>query len=145
MWTYNHSSNDELRHYGVLGIKRGVRRGRVSSAYGEASKKLNKMTTKIETAQRKANKQMYKADKKRYSPFSSEKSVRKARVKAGKAQNKVNRKVYKAKKWIDNMSKTFGKTSQAMSKEQLALGKKYAQQLTRNAEMNDFMFKLREG
>jgi hypothetical protein len=112
MWTYNYSSNDELRHYGV---------------------------------QHKANKQMYKADKKRYSPFSSEKSVRKARVKASKAQNKVNRKVYKAKKWIDNMSKAFEKTPQAMSREQLTLGKKYTQQLTRNTKMNDFMFKLREG
>lgn len=139
--------NDDraLMHYGVLGMRLGVRRGRVSNAYSKASKKLNKMSAKIETAQRNANKQMYKADKKRYSPFSSEKSVQKARVKASKAQNEVNRKMYKAKKWIDNMSKTFKKTPQAMSREQLALGKKYAQQLTRNAEMNDFMFKLREG
>ena len=32
-------NNDELMHYGVLGMKWGVHRGHTSKAYGKASKK----------------------------------------------------------------------------------------------------------
>ena len=42
------------------------------------------------------------------------------------------------------MDKTFSKTTQSLSKEQIALGKSYAEQLRRNSEMNLFMTKLKQ-
>mgnify|MGYP000077195011 CR=1 FL=1 len=136
--------DNELMHYGVLGMKWGVRRGNVSGAYKKASKKLDSMNRKIVKKQKKADKFNYKADKKMYSPFSSESDVRIARQRASEAQNKVDRKVYKAKRWIDKMDKVFSNTTQSLSKEQIALGKSYADQLKRNSEMNMLIYKLNQ-
>ena len=79
--------NDELMHYGVMGMKWGVHRGQSAKAYAKASNKLNKMSGKINKYQAKATKKMYKADKKMYNPFSSEASVKKAHLEASKYQN----------------------------------------------------------
>ena len=62
-------NNDELMHYGVLGMKWGVHRGHASKAYGKASKKLNKLENKVDKAEQKADKAMYKADKRSYGFF----------------------------------------------------------------------------
>lgn len=133
--------NDELMHYGVIGMKWGVHRGQSAKAYAKASDKLNRMSGKINKYQAKATKKMYKADKKMYNPFSSKASVKKAHLEASKYQNKVDRRVYKAKKWMDQMSKVFADTPQSLSKEQIALGKQYADRLQKNAEMNSMMYK----
>lgn len=65
----NFMSTDELYHYGVLGMKLGVRRGNSAKAYASASKKLTKLNNKTNKALDKAYAKQAKADKKASSFF----------------------------------------------------------------------------
>ena len=44
MWEYNHTNTDELCHYGVLGMKWGIRKDRSGSSSGKVSKSTPKKT-----------------------------------------------------------------------------------------------------
>ena len=43
----NNTSNNELMHYGVLGMKWGVHRGRAAQAYTKAVAKRQKLEKKV--------------------------------------------------------------------------------------------------
>lgn len=56
-------NDNELMHYGVLGMKWGVHRGRVAQSYGKAVAKRNKLDKRVEVAKAKAQKWVKQMDK----------------------------------------------------------------------------------
>lgn len=128
--------SDELMHYGVLGMKWGVRRGRAAQSYAKASKKLTKLDNKFQKAQRKADKKFAKAQKKEYGLFSNPDKAKALYEESRNAQYKANKRLKKAKKWVDAMSKTFAKTDIKLSNEQVELGKQYAAYLRTSSQIS---------
>lgn len=107
---------NELMHYGVLGMKWGVRKN-PTQAYAKASRKRQKLENRVVKAktaydkatvkantgksykhqklQAKASRLQYKADKKKYGLFSNPQKAEQRQWKADKAQFKADK--YKAK------------------------------------------------
>lgn len=123
------NNNGELYHYGVVGMKWGVRRGNTSKAYEKASKKLKKLDAKADRLMDKAYEKKAKADKKASSFFASEKSARKADFKAQKALRKSVVATRKAQKWLNTMDATFKNTPEKLSKEQVDMGRTYLERM----------------
>lgn len=122
-------TNEELQHYGVLGMKWGVRRGRTTRAYEKASKKLNKLNSRVEDSEADVNKRVAKADKAASSRFASNRKQEKSLDKAKESLAGYRKTVRKANKWYKAMEKTFANTDISMTKEQVRMGKKYADAL----------------
>lgn len=136
MYMYdNVTQSDELRHYGVLGMKWGVRKGQTQKAYTKASKKLQKLNNMADKAQQKSRKAMLKAEKKRYSWFASEEDYEEALAKAQKVQYEANKKIHKAHKWYESMEKVFKDTDVSLSQEQISKGKQWAKSLDMSTEL----------
>ena len=150
-------TTDELLHYGVPGMKWGVRRARAAMAKAstkedrqkasaklqghmtKASKKLDKLNTKVEKAQYKARKASNKADRKATSFLASEKAADKAVAKARKKSFKAVKKVAKARKWYEQMDKAFKNTGLTMTAQQQALGKSYLDTLNARANARSLL------
>ena len=119
----NYSS--ELYHYGVLGMKWGVRRGNTARAYEKASKKLTKLDKKVDKAEALARKRRGQADAAAASLFSTKKSMAKAEMRSKKASAKAAIRNRKAERWYKSMEKVFADTDISMTKEQVSMGKRY--------------------
>lgn len=122
-------SQEELKHYGVLGMKWGVRRGRTTKAYEKASKKVEKNQKKYEKLERKAQKRLLKVE----DAVGNRRKTGKATAKFYKAQHKANKQARKAKKWLNAMEKTFANTDIKLSERQVNLGKQYAEDMKRRS------------
>jgi hypothetical protein len=130
-------ADGELYHYGVLGMKWGVRRGNTSGAYAKASKKLKKIEKKVDKLDAKATKKYKRAERAQYG-FSIV-SARKTKQKAGVARYKLEKQMAKAVKWVDRMDTAFKGTDQKLTAQQRELGKKYAERLMKREEYASFM------
>lgn len=135
-----YNSDDYLQHYGVLGMKWGVRRGKTQQAYTKASKKLTKLETGVTKAQTKARTASAKADRKEYGLFTSNRKAAKYRRKANKKLYKAAKKMKKASNWINSMEKTFKDTDISLTKSQQDLGKRYIEQLNTRSEMRSLLY-----
>lgn len=129
---------DDLKHYGVIGMKWGVRRGKTTQAYSKASKKLNRLATKADKAQNKANKKLAKAERAVYGW--SLRNAQKAKWDAGRAQYKADKRKKRAIKWLNKMEKAFASTSVKVTQAQADIGKKYVEQLRKRADASSRSF-----
>lgn len=119
---------DELKHYGVVGMKWGVRKN-PQKAYSKAVKKLERLDKKVQKKEAKFGKRLKKYNKAKFSY--SLYSVKNQTPKLKKAAYKHEQKVRKAAKWVSRMEKEFANTDVKFSQDVIDKGKSYTDLITK--------------
>ena len=112
--------SEALMHYGVLGMKWGVRHDK-QKAFSKSTSKLGKLDAraeKIATRKAKSAKTKERATRIREKMTGNDKRTQRLSYKEEKRR-------YKANKWARRMNKEFGSVKISATKEQQELGKKY--------------------
>lgn len=124
---------NELKHYGVLGMKWGVRRN-PSKAYSKAVKKKNRLDSKSSNLQIKGAKTLKRANKRlKKSSLPFEIDEAKQMQKQGEKMLLKSAKIRKkGQRWMQKMEKTFsGYNVERIETPDLAKGRDYVYRLTK--------------
>lgn len=127
-----------IEHYGVLGMKWGVRKD-PQRAYSKSMRKLDKLDKKAEKKRFTAEKYKAKSDKRSYQAMitANESRHRKLAMKSrklladsSKANFKAAKYERKARKWVQAMNKNFADVKiSEFTAEEVSLGKRYSVEL----------------
>ena len=102
--------NGELMHYGVLGMKWGIKRN-PSRAFSKSVKKANRLEKKIGKTEKNLQKNIYKRNKisARYSGFgfASKGDVTRATSRVHRQEYLLDKRKKKYDKWKQHMQKNF--------------------------------------
>lgn len=117
---YEKPDLEDIEHYGVLGMKWGVRKN-PQKAVQKASKKLTKLTKKSEKQKVRSDKYAWKSE-----TAWTKYTARKKRAKSKKAQFKSTKYTAKAKKWATKMEKYLSSTKiEDLDSEYINIGRQY--------------------
>ena len=118
--------NNELHHYGVLGMRWGVRRGNASGAYSKGVRKLKKIERTADKLMKKSDKAAYKSAKK-YATGKDDEGARAYDAEARKYKYQATKKLQKGKKFYKKMEKEFANIKVSdLNPEDVDYAKRYA-------------------
>lgn len=126
--------DNELMHYGVLGMKWGVRRNK-AKAYQKSVKKLNRIRDKVNKRQKAANDAFDRAERKSQGLFSNPKKSARAFDNAVKYQTKADRMQNKGIKWYKRMEQEFSKVDVNIDSKSAKLGQQWLEDQRRRSQM----------
>lgn len=121
-----------LEHYGVLGMKWGIRKGRADQSYAKAYDKLRNLSYKGLKTRAKAERKQMSSEKRYIESKSNKKAARalKGTRKAARLNDRADRQFERAVKWYKKVEKTFANAElTAVRKEDIDIGKLYAQKV----------------
>ena len=125
--------DNELYHYGVLGMKWGIRRGKVSQSYSKAvakGKKLQSKADKLKNISEKANSKKLKRSNPLVRTSISDARYNKAHRLADKAEAKYQKAQKKADNWRKNIDKVFKDYEvKSLSSEKIDSGNKFVEKI----------------
>lgn len=125
--------DEELYHYGVKGMKWGVRKN-PSAAYRKASKKATRLDRRVDKASKKLNKYTKKLNKaqRRFAGwgFSSNKNLLRQTKNVARWSRKLEKRTKKAEAWASNMRDAFASTKvSAIAEQDIRYGRNYVDML----------------